>query len=236
MSTGRNKTFSLLAVIFLIAASGSAQIQIVTYSNTVTGGVANNPVVLTLPKFNSQGGLYSLTAVSVHIQRVFVDAAVKWTKQPDSGPMSGRLNWSRNQIQIAENSGQNLGFQAFSQTNNVTAEFPLPYGFDYSDGPEDPSEVNVDLLPLEILTLQTQSPASSSWISFASEDGLGTIDFTVRNFLNSSANSGSAQFSTSGSANTTMSVTYQFVPEPSSASLLIAGTIGLLALSRRRKL
>lgn len=214
-----------LLIAFLAAgtfAPGHAQSSL-TYTNTVTVYDTATFSNLSLTKFDTTLG--TLTGVEVRVN--FAQTGGTFSVTNTSGDVLALFAT----MDATIGGSTNLGFTALSTNFFLLDSAPaLPL-----DVPAGTSQL-FSVTAATIWTNQVQNIDPSFWSAYSSLGG-GSIDFQVYNnsevFIDASGIA--APDSSDIQLQTSMTVTYSFVPEPSTFALLAVASLGLAGYAIRRR-
>jgi hypothetical protein len=224
MTPARHTLHFVLPVIALVLASfglGTARGQSISYTNSVTVFDGPGTTYLSLSKFDS--GLGTLTGVELKLNYSRVGGSFLVTNSSGSVTVtSATMNASVFPF----------GAPSWSTNNfNLTSVPALPYS-----GIPAGSNQQFDVQEAYIWTNEIQNIDATFWSEYEAPGG-GTLSLPVVN--NSEVFLSDTNIATANpvgiSLQTEMTITYTFVPEPSTYALLLLAGVASLAIAKRRR-
>ncbi len=213
----------LAVIVTLLVSASFASAMSVSY-NTPFGPTATPavPFGVTLPQFNPALG----TLLSV-------------TLQLDANTFAGSIDWD-NEAAIPTDVTLGIGAEVTATAPSALAVIAVPLQLGSALGVAADNDGAADFIGTDSFSVSggSGSDSDSNTLSsgFASYIGTGTFSTTisslVQNFLSTTGGFGPIQ-QTPGSVDGMVTVTYNYVPEPATMSLLAVG--GLAVLKRRRR-
>jgi len=224
MTPARHTLHFVLPVIALVLASfgpGTARGQSISYTNSVTVFDGPGTTYLSLSKFDSDLG--TLTGVELKLNYGRVGGSFLVTNSSGSVTVSSAT--------------MNASIFAFGGSSWSTNDFSLTSvpALPYSAIPAG-SNQQFDVQEAYIWTNEFQNISDTFWSEYEAPGG-GTLNLPVFNnsevFL---SDTNSAAANPGGiSLQTEMTITYTFVPEPSTYALLLLAGVASLAIAKRRR-
>ena len=228
-----------LVVVVLLIATGSLQAITITQTNTFSG-TPNYTSLLTFNKFDTHGGAWTLTGVNVSIFLLTEAQGSVGVDNDGASPASG-TNTMGTTLNVVKHTGSNNplildendnGFSTIYSTTSKSMSLAADDGDGaaYSTSGTDYDVMNI----IESQSSSSMAIGSAYWGKYQA-NGAATFvfDATVSQFTDLSSFGGSQVLINPMAARGNVVVTYDFIPEPATASLMaLVAAVGFL--TRRR--
>lgn len=215
----------LLVATTLIAANFAASAQINTISFTNLGTVQGTGAFtnLSLTKFDT--GLGTLTGIEVKVSYARIDGTFTVTT---TTIVPANVTTNSKAAVTIQGSSTNLGFNTLGPiTNFITTTPALP-----NSVPGNSNRI-FDVTALDFFTNQIQNIPDTFWTDY---QGPGFVNFQFNSVpLIDITGAGYSANAENVTAETSMTITYSFVPEPSTYALLAMAAAGTLGYAIRRR-
>lgn len=228
MKTLSLRTLLIVAFAAVVSASAHALPNSVSFTNSATANGLNTYFDLALNKFDAQLG--TLTGVEITVQSVVLGGSFR-VGAPDPA-LEQEYEDAAARITIRQAATNALGFTQLGETSFDVTTTPAPIVV-IPGGTTNTFSVG----SLVAITNIFESIDSSFWSAYTDPVGSGDVVFQVKNRPDITIAGGNFFLdATDFTAQTTMSVTYHFVPEPSTWALLSLSAAGAGIFFARRRL
>lgn len=226
---------TILKIAALLLAAGSLQAATMTQTQTF-GGTPNYTSNLVFNKFDTHGGAWTLTGVNVSI---FLLTEAQGSVGIDNDGASSASGTVTMGTQLSVTSLKPMLYDAsdiaLSSIAATTSKTMSLTGDDGDAGTFSTSGTDYDVMNVAATSNTTSIIVGSDYWSKYTTNGTGTFvfDATVAQSMDISAFGGSQQLINPMAARGNVVVTYNFIPEPASASMAILVLIAGFWIRRR---